>query len=185
MGVHVEKLKIICYPDPCLRKACEEITEFDDELAAVAFKMLDLMHTGNGVGLAGPQVGLLWRLFVCNPTPDVPENDLVVINPVLEDLEGAVVGEEGCLSIPHVTVNVRRAQKCTLKAVDVRGRPYTLSQENLPARIWQHETDHLNGRLILDFQNPADELANRRQLKELEEQYKRAKRRRHVRKPVS
>ena len=176
MNVDVDNLQIIKYPDPRLRKTCAEITDFNGQVEAVAAKMLQLMHEGNGVGLAGPQVGLPWRIIVCNHTPDRPENDLVAINPVFEDLEGAVVGEEGCLSVPHVTVMVRRAQKCTMRAFDVHGNPYTVRGEDLPARIWQHETDHLTGRMIVDYQSPADEIANRRQLKELEDQYQRSQR---------
>lgn len=172
MPVDVEKLVLVKYPDPCLRKICEDITVFDDELIAIAERMLDLMRAHHGVGLAGPQVGLLKRIFVCNPTPDETGNEMVIINPVIGETSGAVVAEEGCLSLPQVTVNVRRAQRCVLRAVDLTGKPFSKTIDDLPARICQHETDHLVGKLILDYQSPADQIANRRILKVLEEEYR-------------
>lgn len=170
-GIDPSKLKIIHYPDPRLKKVCKPIAEFDGQLSRLAERMITLMHEDKGVGLAAPQVGVLLRLFVCNVTGDKGK-DLVVINPELTDLEGEVIAEEGCLSIPDATVNMRRAAACTLKAFDISGKPITLRGTELAARCWQHEFDHLNGKLIIDHMSEADKIANRKTLKKLECEYK-------------
>ena len=163
--------RIVKYPDPRLRKKCVPITRFDDALAALGKRMLELMHANRGVGLAGPQVGFNQRIFVCNPTGE-PADDCIYLNPVLSDLVGGVEAEEGCLSIPDVHVVVRRARRCRMKALDVNGEPLALEGEDLVARVWQHETDHLDGRLILDNMNASDKIANKKQIAQLEADYK-------------
>ncbi len=165
-----ETLHIVCYPDPILSVKCAPIETFDASLAAVAEKMLCLMRDASGVGLAAPQVGLAIRLFVCNWTGE-PEGDLVCVNPRFLELDG--VGEmiEGCLSIPEVEVTMRRATTATLAAADIHGQPFECSGEGLAARVWQHEADHLDGRLITDTMSATDEIANRRALKQLESDY--------------
>ncbi|HOB74355.1 MAG TPA: peptide deformylase [Phycisphaerae bacterium] len=166
--------KIVIYPDPRLRKKCAPIKpdEFDDSLAALAERMLELMKANRGVGLAGPQVGVCRRIFVCNPTGE-PGDDRVYINPVLSDLRGSVEEEEGCLSIPEVHVMVRRAKRCRIKAQDIHGKTIEAEGEDLLARIWQHETDHLDGQMIIDRMNASERIANKRQLAQLEAQYRR------------
>lgn len=173
----INRLRIINFPDPVLRQPAQPVTDFDDRLAALASRMCELMHSMNGVGLAGPQVGLPLRVFVWNPTGD-PEGDRMFVNPVLSDLSDVVESEEGCLSIPNVNVTVRRAKSIRVSAQDVAGNDVCFEGEDLVARIWQHETDHLDGKLILDYMSPADEIANRRAIKDLEAQYKRANSRR-------
>ncbi len=169
--VNAEKLKIICYPDPRLRKHCVPVEVFDASLAAMVRRMLELMHAADGVGLAAPQVGVLVRLFVCNVTGEA-KDDMVFVNPQLADLDGAALGEEGCLSIPDVTVNVRRAVGCRMTAHTPDGDAFSMEGVNLAARVWQHETDHLEGRLIVDRMSATDKIANRRALKKLEQDYK-------------
>lgn len=167
---------IVLYPDPQLRQKCAPIlpAEFDASLAGLARRMLELMKAHNGVGLAGPQVGVCRRIFVCNPSGE-PGHDHVFVNPVLSELTGAVEGEEGCLSIPEVRVMVRRAKRCRLTAMDLQGRPVEADAEELLARIWQHETDHLDGRLIIDRMNAADKIANKKQISQLEADYRKGK----------
>jgi len=169
--VNAERLNIIRYPDPRLRKHCEPVEVFDASLAAMTRRMLELMRTADGVGLAAPQVGVLVRLFVCNVTGD-PKDDMIFVNPQLADLEGAAIGEEGCLSLPDTTVNVRRAVRCRMTAQNLEGETFETSGVDLLARVWQHETDHLEGRLIADRMSEADKIANRRALKKLEQDYK-------------
>jgi len=156
-----EKLRILHYPDPRLRQRCATVTEFDDSLARLAARMLELMRQARGVGLAAPQVGILIRMFVMNPTGE-PDDDRVYVNPELRDATGSEVAEEGCLSIPDVHVQVRRATRCRLVAQDLSGRPVERIGEGLEARIWQHEIDHTNGILILDRMGPSDAIAVRR-----------------------
>ncbi len=165
--------RIVLYPDPRLRRTCSDVETFDERLAALAGRMLELMKANKGVGLAGPQVGCLRRIFVCNPTGE-PQDDQVYINPRLVDLSGSVEAEEGCLSIPEVRVVVRRARRCRMEACDLEGRAVVVEGQDLAARIWQHEIDHLDGRLIIDRMNPADRIANKKQIAQLEADYRKA-----------
>jgi len=113
----------------------------------------DAMRVEDGIGLAAPQVGVLQRLFVCSvpgTDKDGKKRDLVFVNPVLQDFEGEDVAEEGCLSIPDVLVRVRRPTACTITGLDLEGNPIALRGTDLLARCWQHECDHLDGRLITD-----------------------------------
>jgi peptide deformylase len=170
MKYDLEKLSVIHYPDPRLRKTCEPITEFDDDLAALVDRMLELMGTGRGVGLAAPQVGLLLRMFVANVTGEDGDSQ-VFVNPVIRDRAGNVEAEEGCLSLPGIDVNVRRARQCRIEAQDLRGDPVEIEGEDLICRVWQHETDHLDGVLIIDRMGPSDRIATRNVLRSLEEGY--------------
>lgn len=175
--IQIDRLRIVEYPEPVLRKTCWEVTEFGPKLEALCRKMLEIMRADRGIGLAGPQVGLPLRLFVCNTTAD-PANDLICVNPALEDFEGGDDLEEGCLSLPEVAVPVRRPGSVTLRAVDPHGNPFTQRSSDLLARVWQHENDHLDGRMIIDYMSTESALANRRALKLMEENYRRRTRRR-------
>ena len=132
--------------------------------------MLELMRAAEGVGLAASQVGVSIRLFVCNATGD-PKDDRIYVNPKLSDLTGVTEDPEGCLSIPRVSITMRRATGAVLKALDLEGKPLQENAEQTLARIWQHEADHLDGRLITDNMSSADQIANRRVLKELVADY--------------
>jgi peptide deformylase len=167
----IAKLRILSYPDLALRKVAAPIDVFGEALDQLAEHMYALMHAHRGVGLAGPQVGLPFRIFVWNPTGE-PDHDQVFINPRFLRLEGQVVGEEGCLSIEAVNVNITRASAAEITAQRPDGSEVTFVGEGLVARIWQHEIDHLDGRLILDYMSPADEIANRRAIKDLEAKYR-------------
>ncbi len=169
----MEKLKLVSFPDPVLRKNCRPIEHFDDELEQLARRMFEIMHAHKGVGLAGPQVGVPYRIFVWNPTGE-PDNDQAFINPVLRNLDGQEQVEEGCLSLEAVTVNVSRARSAEVVARLPDGTQVRCQGEGLWPRIWQHEIDHLNGRLIIDYQSSSEELANRRAIKELESRYRQA-----------
>lgn len=169
--IDAASLRIIEYPDVRLRKVCKPVEDFDETLAHVTERMLALMHEDKGIGLAAPQVGLLLRLFVCNVTGE-PNDDHIYVNPQLLDFEGHADGDEGCLSMPEITVKVRRRARCTMRATDVTGKLIECDGEELLARCWQHECDHLDGRLIVDYMSEADKIANRRVLKQLEAAYK-------------
>ena len=165
-----QDLKIIKYPDPRLKKPSAPVTVFDQALQELAQEMLRVMHEHRGVGLAAPQVGHNIRLFVMNPTGE-SQDDRVYVNPQLSDAEGEEEGEEGCLSIPNITAKIWRSQTLKMSAQDLDGNPIQESACGFPARVWQHETDHLNGTLILDKMGPVSKLAARRILKELTEQW--------------
>ncbi|MBP7934172.1 MAG: peptide deformylase [Phycisphaerae bacterium] len=165
--------RIIEYPDPRLRRKAARVEVFDGKLEALVKRMLELMHEERGVGLAAPQVGVSRRLFVYNPTGE-PQDDAVLVNPELADLTELIEAEEGCLSVPDVRVSIRRARRCKLRGQDLSGRCVELAGEGLVARIWQHEIDHLDGKLIVDRMDGADKIANKKAIGDLESRYRRA-----------
>jgi peptide deformylase len=165
-----QDLAIIRYPDPRLRKVSVPVTEFTPELRDLALRMVELMKEARGVGLAAPQVGQNVRLFVMNPTGE-EEDVRIYVNPILSDADGEEEGEEGCLSLPNITAKVWRSKILRLQAQDLEGKPIEETADGYIARIWQHETDHLNGTLILDRMGPVARLACRRVLKELQQKW--------------
>lgn len=166
----LDKLRIVHYPNPILKRICAPVEDFTAELEELAEKMLLLVREAEGVGLAAPQVGVPIRLFVCNTTGEAGA-DLVYVNPRFTEATGAEEKEEGCLSIPGVSVTMRRATHAAIEAFDTRGRPFQKTAAELEARIWQHEIDHLDGRLITDNMSTTDEIGNRRAVKQLEAEY--------------
>jgi peptide deformylase len=170
MAVSPDELKIVIYPHSSLRRKAGPIEETDGAVRAVARKMLQLMHDADGVGLAAPQVDLPWRLFVTNAR-DADPVDRVYINPQLTMERGELEAmAEGCLSLPGVTVDVRRPPKMTVRATDLEGDEFEVTDDEFLSRVCQHEFDHLNGVLIIDKMSPMDRLATRKTLKELKAQ---------------
>ncbi len=169
MHVDLASLHIVRYPDPVLRRKTRPIASIDETVRAVARRMLELMHEAPGVGLAGPQVGLSWRLFVTN-AGDLDPVDRVFINPELAlgrvEME---VATEGCLSLREIDVEVRRPVHADITATGLDGERFSISADELLARIWQHENDHLDGVLIVDRMSQMDRLSTRRALKEMRE----------------
>jgi peptide deformylase len=166
-----EPLKIIHYPDPRLKKPSVRVTDFGPALAELAAEMFNLMRENKGVGLAAPQVGRNIRLFVMNATGK-PEDDRVYVNPTLSEAEGDEEGEEGCLSIPELRVNIFRSKRLRIQALDLAGSPVDHTEDGYPARIWQHETDHLNGVLISDRMGAVAKISHRGLLRDLEAKFK-------------
>lgn len=169
-------MEILHYPHPLLRKRGELIREITPEAVERAREMLELMYQAKGVGLAATQVGWSVQLCVINPKPEDRSRELVCINPVISDTEGEEVSDEGCLSLPDVRGNVTRFRKLTCRWYDLAGRRMETVAEGLLARIFQHELDHLNGRLIIDRMTPASRLGVRSRLKELEREHRAAAR---------
>ncbi len=166
-AIDIEQLKIVLHPDPVLRYIAEGVDEVTPEICRLAEKMLELMHDAPGVGLAAPQVGVSLRLFVVNATGEV-EDDRVFINPKLMDAtEEMDAYEEGCLSLPGVTCTIKRPRGITIEAMGLDGELFRLRSEEMPAKIWQHENDHLDGKLIIDKMSLADRVANRKAIKAL------------------
>ena len=165
-----QELRIELYPNPVLKKDCAPIERFDDELQRFAVGMVELMLRAKGVGLAAPQVGVSIKLFVCNSTGE-PADSQIHINPIFTELTGATEIEEGCLSIPGVDVTMRRATTAVMQTQDAHGQKKTMTTTDLLARIWQHEADHLEGRLIVDNMSTSDEITNRKILKQLKADY--------------
>jgi peptide deformylase len=168
-----QDLKIIKYPDPRLKKPSEPVTVFDQSLKELAAEMIRLMHEHRGVGLAAPQVGVNLRMFVMNPGGEEGQ-DRVYVNPRLSEAEGEEEGDEGCLSIPNLTAKIWRSKALKMTAQDLDGNPTEETAGGFAARVWQHETDHLNGTLILERMGPVARLAARRILKELQDEWEAA-----------
>jgi len=143
--------KIVKYPDPVLETPAAAITEFDTpELHRFIADMFESMYAAKGVGLAAPQIGA--SLCVAVIDCSIGENDadkIVLINPEIIRTEGRQNGEEGCLSIPGFREDVRRPLRVTVRAQDVRGAAFEMTGQELLARAFLHETDHLNGRLYI------------------------------------
>jgi len=133
--------------DPVLKTPAKPVEHFDDALRRLSDDMLETMYDAPGVGLAGPQVGISLRLFVFD---DGSTGPMFMANPELLRPEGEIVEEEGCLSIPGPFYPTRRFTKIACRGQDLRGDPLEVAGEGLLARIFQHETDHLEGTLFID-----------------------------------
>jgi peptide deformylase len=144
-------LSIINFPHPTLRYVAKPIRRVDAKLRSIVARMFELMYEHRGVGLAATQIDLPIRLFVMKASPDqVPEGEMVVINPVLSKPRSNEEAEEGCLSLPNIHGNVVRAKTIHLNAYDLRGREIDQDFSSFEARVIQHETDHLDGTLFID-----------------------------------
>jgi peptide deformylase len=141
---------IVKYGNPVLEKPAAPVTEFDDELKTLVADMFESMYEAKGVGLAAPQIGISKRLAVIDVSfKENPREKLVLANPEIIHTEGKQTQSEGCLSIPDFRENVTRANKVTIRAQDVNGKWYEKTGEELLARAFLHETDHLNGKLYI------------------------------------
>lgn len=141
---------IVKFGNPVLEKPSERVTVFDDELKKLVEDMFESMYAARGVGLAAPQIGIPRRIAVVDVTfKEDPDAKLVLINPEIIHKEGRHAQSEGCLSIPDFRENVTRAQLVTIRAQDLTGKVFEKTGDDLLARAFQHETDHLNGKLYI------------------------------------
>jgi peptide deformylase len=141
---------IVKFGDPVLEKPAEKVTVFDEELKKLAEEMFESMYAARGVGLAAPQIGISRRIAVVDVTfKEDPSAQLVLINPEIIHKEGRHAQSEGCLSIPDFRENVTRANVVTIRAQDLEGKVFEKTADDLLARAFQHETDHLNGKLYI------------------------------------
>ena len=163
-------MKIVTYPDPILMRKAAPIEEIDNEICEIAQKMLDTMYDACGIGLAAPQVGLSKRLVVLDATGQ-KTGERVFINPQIIEERGETVEEEGCLSFPDVMGKVIRSQYVTVTAYNLEGKKLEIKAEGLLSRVWQHEIDHINGRLFIEMMTPASRIANQQKIKEFELTY--------------
>lgn len=141
---------IVKFGDPVLEKQAEPVTVFDDELKKLVDDMFESMYAAHGVGLAAPQIGISKRLAVIDISfKEDPSAKLVLANPEIVHTEGRHTQNEGCLSIPDFRESVTRPRTVTIRAQDVGGKVYEKTGEELLARAFLHETDHLNGKLYI------------------------------------
>lgn len=183
MPAEPSRLELQVYPSPILRARSAPIPEVTEEVRQVALRMIELMREHEGIGLAANQVGLAWRLFVAHvpaleddsersltsDPPSATPEPRVFINPELSDpARDLVPFEEGCLSLPEITGEVRRPSAVTITALGLDGERFTIRGAGLLARCWMHEADHLDGVLILDRMTQLSRMKNRSAVRELE-----------------
>ncbi len=144
--------KILIYPEKTLKtKACT-IDNIDLDVVTLAEEMADTMYQAPGVGLAAPQVGESRRLIVLDPTAGKEEGHLLMlINPVIVEKEGSETDSEMCLSVPETSIDVPRAKRILVTGIDLKGKEVRIEAEGFLARVFQHEIDHLDGKVILDY----------------------------------
>ena len=142
---------IVKYGDPVLEREAEDVTDFDTpELHQFLEDMFESMYAAKGVGLAAPQIGFSRKIAVIDiSNAENPADKLVLINPRILRVEGRQEGEEGCLSIPGFREQVKRGKRVTVSARNAKGEPFEMTGEDLLARAFLHETDHLYGRLYI------------------------------------
>lgn len=160
-----EKLNIFTYPAPVLKKIASPVTEFNDELHTLAKNMLFTMYHAPGIGLAAPQVGVSLRMFVLDVWFDREKitladgteeyrlsefSPMVIINPVFKNKSGEVIHEEGCLSVPGIYEDVKRAELITVEYQDILGEHHELDADELLSICLQHENDHLDGIVFIE-----------------------------------
>jgi peptide deformylase len=144
------KLAILEYPDPRLRTRAEPVTRFDSAVQQLAENMLETMYDAPGIGLAATQVNVHRRILVADVSQD-HDSPLVLVNPQILNADGTEVTEEGCLSVPGVFDQVERAGRVRVRAQDVHGKAFEMDADGLLAVCIQHEIDHLNGKLFVDY----------------------------------
>src|SRR5574344_2194351 len=145
--------KVVKYGTPSLRKPSKEVHKVSKKIKDLVKDLLDTLYAENGVGLAAPQIGENYRIFVIDTSSgDEPLNPMVFINPKIIKKSGAFVSNEGCLSFPEVYTDVRRYKNVMIKAMDRQGRSFVLEAKDgsLLAKAIQHENDHLDGILFID-----------------------------------
>lgn len=168
---------ILIHPDPRLKTAAEPVADIDDELRLLAADMLETMYDAPGSGLAAPQVGVLRRLFVmdCAKKEGTPPQPMVLVNPViLTRSDETKVWEEGCLSIPEIYHDVERPAEVTMRWLDLDGSEQERDFDGFAAVCVQHELDHLDGRLYIDYLSPLKRQLITRKMQKLKRERTRA-----------
>jgi peptide deformylase len=170
-------MKIVKYPHPALRVHTKPVTAIDKEIQLAAGRMLDLMYQSEGLGLAAPQVALDVQLLVMNfaGDPDKKESEFVAINPVIVESKGTMTDREGCLSFPGLYQNVRRFKSVKVQAYNLKGELYEMTCSDLPARVWQHEIDHLQGVLFIDKMGSLGRTRSEKELEQFIAEFEKAK----------
>ncbi|MDI6603415.1 MAG: peptide deformylase [Patescibacteria group bacterium] len=158
-------LEIKKYPNPVLWKRCQEVQEVTEEIKKLGLDMLETMIVNQGIGLAASQIGVLKRIIVVN----LIQKPQVFINPeITKKSRETIIGDEGCLSFPGLFLKIKRAKEVEIEALNENGKKISLKVEGLPARVFQHEIDHLDGILFINRLSFWQKLKLRGKLKEYE-----------------
>ncbi len=167
MTIDPKSLSLVYYPDDILITKAKPVDVADKHVLATAKRMIEVMFEHAGVGLAAPQVGLSWRLFVTRDPEDENEG-IVWLNPTIEIINDEMeLVEEGCLSLPEIRGDIKRPIGIRITGHDLNGNETTMESEDFITRIWQHEYDHLDGILIIDKMSAMGRLMNRKKIKNL------------------
>jgi peptide deformylase len=162
-------LNIVKYPDPILSQPGEPVTEFNAEVRKLVADMFETTYVNQGIGLAAPQVGVSKRVTVIDVSMGkVPKDKLVLINPEIIFSEGKLYEEEGCLSFPDIREKVVRAAKVRIRAQDEKGKWFEMDGDDLLARCFQHEVDHLDGVLFLFRMSALKRSLNLRKIRKMQ-----------------
>jgi len=149
MSNEIERIRV--YGDPVLRKMTEKVTDFDSNLHELAERMIQVMYEKNGIGLAGPQVGISHKIVTIDVSfGEEVDSILTLINPEILNNEGEVTFEEGCLSVPGIFEELSRPEKIFIRYQDIDGEVREIEADAMLARVIQHEVDHLEGILFVD-----------------------------------
>ena len=159
-------LNVLCYPDPRLRTKAEPVTEFDKKLQALIDDMFETMYEHRGVGLAATQIDVHKRVFILDPS-DNQKQPLVFINPEILEVGEVKDWMEGCISFPDIYEKTKRGQYTKVRYQDVKGETHEKEAHGLEAVGIQHETDHLDGRVLVDFVSPLKRMRIERKLQRL------------------
>jgi peptide deformylase len=172
-------MKIVRYPHPSLRVKARLLAAIDEKVRTQAQEMLDLMVEHKGLALAATQVELPFRMIVMNVQAEGIQRDEVGVyfNPVILERKGSIEGEEGCLSFPELFQKIRRAKTVRVQAYNLKGEIIDRVCNDLEARVWQHEIDHLDGVLFIDKMGPIARLSSRSSLRKFEHEFKKAQER--------
>ena len=147
------KLPILEFPDPRLRTVAKPVTQVDDAMRRLIDDMFETMYEAPGIGLAATQVDVHLRLLVLDVSED-KTRPMVFINPEILETEGSQVYQEGCLSVPGIYADVKRADRVVVSALDRNGKPFQVDADGLLAVCIQHEMDHLAGKVFVDYLSP-------------------------------
>jgi peptide deformylase len=164
------KLNIRKYGDPVLRKKCKPVTEINEDINRLIRDMLETLYQAPGIGLAANQVGVPLKLCVIDVKPGGRREPLVLINPVITGKKGRAHEEEGCLSFPGLSAKVKRASEVRVEAVNEKGLPIIVEGREVMARCLQHEIDHLEGKVFLDYLPFLQKLKFKREIQKLKKE---------------
>lgn len=172
----MDSLRIVHYPHPALRHAAKPVVSIDKQLRLHAGRMFELMYEAEGLGLAATQVAVPCQFVVMNLTGDASQTDAeqVYLNPVIVSQTGWVDDREGCLSFPGLFATVKRARQVVVEAYDLAGAKVRIKAEGLAARAWQHEIEHLQGRLFIERFGPLARMAHQHEIRSFETQFRKA-----------
>ena len=145
-----DQLEILQFPDERLRRLSKPVESFDQDLKVLADKMLDIMYQSNGIGLAAPQVNQTIRLIVVDVSED-RDSPCIFVNPKIKEPKGSVESSEGCLSVPEIRTTIKRHENITLEYHDLNGEKHEVILGDLMSICVQHEIDHLDGKLFIDY----------------------------------